>query len=342
MQTTLLGLAIAIILAVLTALVGPLLIDWGSHRSLFESEASRLIGADVRINGTIDARLLPSPRVVLNDIEIGKGDNKFLARSLGVELALSPLMRGEWRATELHIAGPQVTLGVDATGQVQAPDFSMAFNPDALTIERFSIEEGKISFVDAGSGGTVTLNRLWFNGEARSLVGPFKGEGAVTIGNELYPFRLSTGRYSDDGGIKLRLNVDPVNHPLAIETDGMLTLADGEPRFDGTLSLTKPVGIGVRTNARLTQPWRLSGKIKAGTQSALIENVEYQYGSEEQGLKLTGVADFKFGKNPHFDGVLSGRQIDLDRVLLSNDGTRPPPAAAIRELIELRSRTRPN
>ena len=51
MQTTLLGLAIAIILAVLTALVGPLLIDWGSHRSLFESEASRLIGADVRING---------------------------------------------------------------------------------------------------------------------------------------------------------------------------------------------------------------------------------------------------------------------------------------------------
>ena len=61
MQTTLLGLAIAIILALVAALVGPLLIDWGGYRSLFEAEASRLIGVDVRVTGAIDARLLPSP-----------------------------------------------------------------------------------------------------------------------------------------------------------------------------------------------------------------------------------------------------------------------------------------
>ena len=335
MQTTLLGLAIAIILAVLTALVGPLLIDWSSHRSLFEREASRLVGAPVRIAGAIDARLLPSPRFTANDIEVGKGAGKLVVRSLAVELALAPLMRGDWRATELHIAGPQTTLGLDAVGQIDTAGFPVAFNPDALAIERLSVEDGKVTFVDAASGGAVTLNRLWFNGEARSLIGPFKGEGAVTIGEELYPFRLSSGRYSDDGAIKLHLNIDPVNRPLSIETDGVLTLADGTPHFDGTLSLAKPVGIGLRGNARLTQPWRLSGKVKANARSALIEQVEYLYGSEEQGLKLTGVADFKFGKNPRFDGVLSGRQVDLDRVLVSGDGTRPPPAAAIRELIEL-------
>ena len=335
MQTTLLGVAIAIILAVLTALVGPLLIDWSSHRSLFEREASRLVGAPVRIAGAIDARLLPSPRFTANDIEVGKGAGKLVVRSLAVELALAPLMRGDWRATELHIAGPQTTLGLDAVGQIDTAGFPVAFNPDALAIERLSVEDGKVTFVDAASGGAVTLNRLWFNGEARSLIGPFKGEGAVTIGEELYPFRLSSGRYSDDGAIKLHLNIDPVNRPLSIETDGVLTLADGTPHFDGTLSLAKPVGIGLRGNARLTQPWRLSGKVKANARSALIEQVEYLYGSEEQGLKLTGVADFKFGKNPRFDGVLSGRQVDLDRVLVSGDGTRPPPAAAIRELIEL-------
>ena len=335
MQTTLLGAAIAIILAVLTALVGPLLIDWSSHRSLFEKEASRLVGAPVRIAGAIDARLLPSPRFTADDIEIGKGAGKVAVRSLGIELALAPLMRGDWRATELHLAGPQVTLGLDAGGQIDTPDFPMTFNPDALAVERLSIEDGKISFADATSGGTVTLNRFWFNGEARSLIGPFKGEGAVTIGEELYPFRLSSGRYGEDGAIKLHVNVDPVNRPLSIETDGLLTLADGTPHFDGTLSLAKPVGIGLRGNARLTQPWRLSGKVKAGAQSALIEQVEFLYGPEEQGLKLTGVADFKFGKNPRFDGVMSGRQVDLDRVLAATDGTRPPPAATIRDLIEL-------
>ncbi len=335
MQTTLLGVAIAIILAVLTALVGPLLVDWNSHRSLFEREASRLIGAPVRIAGAIDARLLPSPRFTADDIEIGKGGGKIAVRSLGIELALAPLMRGNWRATELHVAGPQVTLGLDASGQIDTPDFPMTFNPDALAVERLSIEDGKVSFVDATSGGAVTLNRFWFNGEARSLIGPFKGEGAVTIGEELFPFRLSSGRYGEDSAIRLHVNIDPVNHPLSIETDGLLTLADGTPHFDGTLSLAKPVGIGLRGSARVTQPWRLSGKVKAGARSALIEQVEFLYGSEEQGQKLTGVADFKFGKSPRFDGVLSGRQIDLDRVQAASDGTRPPPAAAIRELIEL-------
>ena len=81
MQTTLLGLAIAIILALVAALVGPLLIDWGSHRSLFEAEASRLIGVDVRVTGAIEARLLPSPPLTLHDIEIGSAATTRSARA---------------------------------------------------------------------------------------------------------------------------------------------------------------------------------------------------------------------------------------------------------------------
>src|SRR5450830_482861 len=340
LQTTLLGLAIAIILALLAALVGPLLIDWGGHRSLFEAEASRLIGVNVRVTGAIDARLLPSPQLTLHEIEIGSSsESKIRARSLGIEFALGPLMRGEWRATEMHLAGPQIKLGLDASGHVQAPNIAVAFDPDGLTIDRLSIEDGKVTLTDAANGASVTLDGLWFNGEVRSLVGPFKGEGAVTIGGELYPFRIAAGRYSDEGALKLHVNVDPVNHPLSIEADGALALAGGQPRFEGSLSLTRPVGIASRSAAQLTQgltqPWRVSGKIKATAASALMEQFEFQYGSKDQGLKLTGVANFKFGKHPRFDGVLSGRQIDLDRALAAADGSRPTPAAAIRRIAEL-------
>ena len=205
------------------------------------------------------------------------------ARSLGIEFALAPLMRGEWRATELHLAGPQISLGLDASGQVQAPNIAVRFNPDALAVERLSIEDGKVTLTDAASGASVTLDRLWFNGEARSLIGPVKGEGAVTIGGELYPFRIATGRYDDEGALHLHVNVDPVNHPLSIETDGTLTLADGKPRYEGTLNLARPVGIASHSTARLTQPWRVSSKLKVTAQSALMEQVDFQYGSEEQG-----------------------------------------------------------
>ncbi len=336
MQTTLLGLAIAIILALLAALVGPLLIDWSGHRSLFEVQASRLLGVDVRVAGEIDARLLPSPKLTLHDIQIGRpGPDSVRARSLGLELALGPLMRGEWRATELHLAGPRIALGLDASGHVQAPSIAVGFDLDGLTVDRLSIEDGQVTLADAANGASITLDKLWFNGEARSLIGPFKGEGAVTAGGELYPFRISTGRYSDDTGIRLHVNVDPVNRPLSIEADGMLALAGGDPKFDGSLSLARPVGIASRSAASVTQPWRVSGKIKATAAAALMQQVEFQYGSEEQGLKLTGVADFKFGTRPRFDGLLSGRQIDLDRALAKDDGTRPLPAAAIRQLAEL-------
>ena len=71
MQTTLLGLAVAVIVALVTALVGPLFVDWGRWRTSFEAEATRLIGMPVRVSGQIDARLLPTPSLFLNGIEVG-------------------------------------------------------------------------------------------------------------------------------------------------------------------------------------------------------------------------------------------------------------------------------
>ena len=86
MQTTLLGFAIALILALLAALVGPLFIDWNNYRPRFESEASRLVGLPVRVGGAIDVRILPTPTLVLTGVEIGpRGDDALRARALAIE-----------------------------------------------------------------------------------------------------------------------------------------------------------------------------------------------------------------------------------------------------------------
>ena len=158
MQNTLLGLAIAIILALVAALVGPLLIDWGTHRSLFEAEASRLIGVEVRVTGPIEARLLPTPSLTLHDIEIGDSSKeKVRARLLGFEFALGPLMRGEWRASEVYLVGPKLSLGLDASGQVKAPNLAIKFNADNLSIDRLSVEDGTVSLSDTANGARATL-----------------------------------------------------------------------------------------------------------------------------------------------------------------------------------------
>ena len=58
MQTTLLGLAIAIILALVTALVGPLFIDWNKYRGEFKARASQMTGLQLRVAGHRRDRVL--------------------------------------------------------------------------------------------------------------------------------------------------------------------------------------------------------------------------------------------------------------------------------------------
>ena len=61
MQTTLLGLAIAFIIALLAALIGPYYIDWNQFRPQFEAEAGKIIGVPVRVAGELDASFVPKP-----------------------------------------------------------------------------------------------------------------------------------------------------------------------------------------------------------------------------------------------------------------------------------------
>jgi large subunit ribosomal protein L24 len=335
LQTTLLAVAIAIILALVAALVGPLFVDWGTYRSLIESEASRLVGLNVTVNGKIDARLLPSPQLTLHDITVGnKAGSKVRAGALDIEFALGPLMQGNWRASELRITAPQVRLGLDAKGRIEAPALAIGFKPDTLSIDKLSIVNGTVTLSDAASGGTVTLDRLYFNGSATSLAGPLSGEGDVVIGGAHYPYRINAGRLSDAGTVKLRLNVDPRDHPVNFQADGTLSFGAG-PHFKGELSLARATGVGTRNGSQAAGSWHIRSKIDATPASALMENAELQFGPDDQGLKFTGVADFTFGKAPRFKGELTGRQIDLDRILSGTDDGRSSPGAALRKLAGL-------
>ena len=115
MQTTLLGLAIAFIIALIAALVGPYFIDWNQFRPQFETEATRVLGAPVRVGGALDARLLPTPSLRLRSVVVGGANDlgKVRADKLDVEFSLGSLMRGEWRANELTINGLSLDLGLD-------------------------------------------------------------------------------------------------------------------------------------------------------------------------------------------------------------------------------------
>jgi large subunit ribosomal protein L24 len=339
-QTTLLSIAIALILALLAALIGPHFIHWNDHRAFFESEASRLVGVRVKVSGDIDAKLLPFPAVTLGGIAIGSAGetSRMQAGSLRLELALGPLMRGELRATEMRLVAPQFNVGLDAQGQIDWPP--LALSTETLSIDRLSVENGRIGLIDAASGTRLTLDQVRFSGEVRSLTGPIRGSGGFVSDGAIYGYELSAGKSAPEG-TRVRFSLKTDERPLNVEADGMLAFDNGSPRFDGALTLLRPAAAVVADGkAVASEPWRLTSKVKANTGSAKLEEVSFQYGPDERAVTLAGSADFAFGQYPQMQGTLAARQVDLDRLLAKADGAKPDaprrlPLAAVRAFGEM-------
>jgi uncharacterized protein involved in outer membrane biogenesis len=336
-QTTLLGIAIAIILALVAALVAPLVVDWSHYRSAFEDEASRLTGLAVHVNGTIDARILPSPHIKLRDVEVGAAGREPRVRAAAVELdiGLGPLIRGEVQATQVRLLAPQIRLGLDKAGALDWPKPSSAFQADALTVSHLSVENGRVTLSDAASGSHFVLEKVSFDGDVRSFFGPFNGDGAFVAGGEPYAFRISGNRVGDDGRLKLRLGVDPADQPLTAEIDGLLGFHGGVPQFDGTLSLARLVGATLAGGARVMSiPWQLAGKISATPAAATLQDLAFQYGPEERAAAFKAKAALTFGDHPHLDGEISAAQVDVDRMLAAPDVTHRPPLVMFKSFLE--------
>lgn len=319
MQTTLLGLAIAFIIALLAALIGPYFIDWNQFRPQFEAEASRIIGVPVRVAGELDARLLPAPTLRLRSVTFGGNNDlgRLRADKLDVEFSLSSLMRGEWRATELTVNGMAVDVGLDARGRVDLPSTaSGTFNLASLAIERLNLT-GRIALHDAASRSTLELNDIAFSGDVRSLAGSVRGDGSFTVGRTRYPFRISSGPSADGSATRLHLNIDPGERAILADLEGVLVFDNRRPKFDGALTLAVPAA--KKPGEAGPTPWKVTTKLKADPAGAKFEQVDASFGSEDSPLKLGGVGDLRFGASPLLRAVLSARQVDIDKLAGKDD-----------------------
>lgn len=332
MQTTLLGLAIAFIIALIAALIGPFFIDWNQFRPQFEAEATRVVGAPVRVGGELDARLLPTPSLRLRSVVVGGANDlgKVRADKLNVEFSLGSLMRGEWRADELTINGVSLDLGLDSQGRIDWPALTGTFNLGSLSIDRLNLT-GRIALHDAASHGTLELNDIAFSGDVRSLAGAVRGDGNFMLSGMRYPFRVSSGQSVDGTGTRVHLNIDPGARALSVDLEGVLSFEARAPRFDGAIVLAVPAGLkaqgdvkgDVKGDVPIT-PWRIAARVKADPAAARLEQLEASYGPDERALKFAGQGDVRFGASPLLHVVLSARQLDADKFANKDNSAAGP------------------
>ncbi|CAM5340869.1 Putative assembly protein OS=Afipia felis OX=1035 GN=NCTC12722_01357 PE=4 SV=1 [Afipia felis] len=303
LQTTLLGLAIAAIMALVAALAAPLFIDWNQYKPQFEAEASRVVGAPVRVEGALDARLLPAPILRLHKLSVGapKDPTKLTADKLDVEFSLGSLLRGEWRATQLSLNGLSLDVGLDRHGRIVAPSKG-EFNFGALAIDRLDLS-GHVALHDEASGSDLRIEGLGFSGDVRALGGNLRGEGHVLLRGVRQPFRLALSRPGEGEPTRLRLDLDAAQAgAMASSLDGALTFKDRVPHFDGALTLA----------AAAKTPWRITARTALAPSGASFTQGDILYGAEATGVKLSGDGALSF-RPMRLRVKVSANQLDLDR-----------------------------
>jgi len=320
-------LAALLILCLSIALAAPYFVDWNAQRGLIEAHLSQALGEKVSIRGDLDLKLLPTPYLHLQNIEIADDSAaaRFTADDILLEIAIPPLLRGEVDFIEarVHIPRLKLTQAADGTLRIPHPE---GFSGQAR-FERISIEDGQIEIDDPAQSRMLALDHFDLNAEAASLAGPFKGDGRGMIAGETTAFRFSTGE-QEGNNLRLKLIIDKSKtHPRA-DFDGTLSLdqqrnGNVAASFAGNAGFSGLWHIAAGKNG-IALPWQVTGPLHIAGRKAAMEMLELRIGDEDHAVTMTGKAEMDFSAAPKANVNLHASQIDIDRLLAANGHIQTP------------------
>ncbi len=238
MRETLTVLAGLLVLALLAALIGPGFVDWRSYRPHFEARLASAVGAETSIAGGIGLRLLPSPRLTLQDVRFGgrtQEASTAAVEMLTVELALSALARGEFRIAEAKAEGAVVSVVLDDAGAIRLPTQTGSGLPTQTSLDRLAISRSMLIWRETGKE-PLTIAPIAAEVSAVSLSGPWKIEGEVA-GSSL---RVTTGALEPDGRLRAKAFVTGEDLQLGFDGNFLLPAAAGGVGLglDGAVTLS--------------------------------------------------------------------------------------------------------
>lgn len=207
------------LIVVLAALFGlPYVIDWNGYRGVFEEEASRMLGREVRVQGNVSLRLLPSPYVHAEKLRIGgaigeeTGRPLFRADGFTMWLSVPPLLKGIVEARDAQIVKPVLELAIDAQGRSTLASLKVApgrfsFVPQDITFRSVAITDGSLGL--SGPNGVELARIEGINGEvsADTAEGPFRYRGTALWHGEEREVRLNTAPRDPNGDLRFKTNI---------------------------------------------------------------------------------------------------------------------------------------
>ncbi len=319
------GGLLAIVLGGLFAV--PHYVDWNSYRGLFEEEATRILGREVRVRGSVSLRLLPRPYVSFEKIRIadsrsGTGGAFFGAESFTMWLAVPPLLQGAFEANQIEIQRPILRLRLDKEGGgnwegLGPKQGTTTLLPKNVALDKVKIIDGQVRIVNDEGGALFQLDAINGTFAAPSLQGPFKLRAMAKYNGREREIRMSTSKRRDDGSLRLRGTVRLTDSGSSYTFDGQIKDALQHPRLTGTVLArlwTTPAEKAPSTPIRRGHPIEMKASVQADALSAKLSDITISLEHDGKPQLLTGKAEMAWKDGQTLSANLEARWLDLDRI----------------------------
>ncbi|MCC7252646.1 AsmA family protein [Hyphomicrobium sp.] len=257
-----LGGILITVLAVLFAV--PRFVDWNSYRGIFEEEASRVLGREVRVGGGVNLRLLPAPFVSFEKLRIADvgddgGNSIIRVESFTMWLSVPPLLRGVLEAHRVELRRPIVNLALNAEGSGNWRSLTISpgafpFAPREVALQSVAIHDGAVIVSNPSRGELARFDDI--NGElnADALDGPFKFKGETNWGGTPRHVRIATAKIDGKGDLRFKAAVNVSDSANSYVLDARLSDLSAVPTVEGDLTAKLNLGAAQSSATLAPQP----------------------------------------------------------------------------------------
>jgi uncharacterized protein involved in outer membrane biogenesis len=350
----------ALLILVLSALfAAPLFIDWNNYRAVFETEAAKLLGRDVKVGGKVHLVLLPAPELRFDDIKVanreGRLDHPFLeAKSFEAWLNISALLTGRIEARKIAIVGPTLRLELNADGTGNWSDVgrrgvTLPFAPKDVMLDEVSVSDGRIEVARQGQPQFAVENVTGV-ASAQALSGPYKVSANYSFKGRPQELRFSTSAPDAAGLFRIKSMLRDFDNNTNYVLDGGATGLGAVPTFDGTVivrNTNAPAreADGQAENPQSEEPadtaappqgatFELKGPVKATPQRAELPGFDLTLHAKGRPQIFKGTLTLDFGEHVEGAATLAAGFIDLDALFAAPGAERPSPAMVLYEFAD--------
>ncbi len=316
----------------------PTFVDWNGYRGVFEEEASKVLGRDVRVGGSVNLRLLPAPYVRFEKVRLadttGQTGEPFVrAESFTMWLSGPALLRGVLEASRVDLEKPVLSLALDGAGggnwtTIELKSADLPFVPRDVALRSVNVNDGVIVIYSAASARIARIEAIDGELSADGIRGPFRFKGAAGWSGRTHDVKFATTTPSSDGSFRIKAGIKVEGTANSYVLDAAVEDFTSKPRLDGTLTAKLAVSggesSGVTTAATIPRAepvFEVTSQIKADASGAALEEINASLAEAAEPQIITGTAKAAWGAQERLDIALNSKWIDLDRMSGAGDDT---------------------